>query len=101
VNHAWVRYRSYLAALEVNLGQFLQAYEHPAPQDEIVWGTIRGDENAPEPSSYPWSSGRQATFALETNQALVALAATAGQPPNTVSAGAPRPEPELRMTPKT
>jgi len=100
-NHAWVRYRSYLAALEVNLGQFCQAYEHPAPEDEAIWATIHGDESAPKPPSYPWSSQRQATFALETNQALVGLASKAGQAPSTVTGGAPRPEPELRLTPKT
>jgi hypothetical protein len=100
-NHAWVRYRSYLAAVEVNLGQFCDAYQHPAPQDEAIWATIRGRDDAPEPPSYPWSSARQATFALETNQALVALASQASEAPYSLSAGAPRPEPELRLTPKT
>jgi predicted acylesterase/phospholipase RssA len=100
-NHAWVRYRSYLAALEVNLGQFCDAYEHPMPQDEAIWSTIHGDTNAPEPPSYPWSSNRQATFALETNHALIELASKTSSAPAPVSNGAPRPEPELRLTPKT
>jgi predicted acylesterase/phospholipase RssA len=100
-NHAWVRYRSYLAAVEVNLGQFCEAYDHPIPQDEEIWPTIRGDFDAADPPSYPWSSAKQATFAFESKQALIALAASAGPAPATVTAGAPRPEPELRLTPKT
>jgi predicted acylesterase/phospholipase RssA len=100
-NHAWVRYRSYLAALEVNLGQFREAYEHALPQDDDIWPSIRGETGAADPPSYPWSSGRQATFAVETNQAVIALAARTGPSPATVAAGAPRPEPELRLTPKT
>jgi len=99
-NHAWVRYRSYLAALEVNLDQFANALLDPAPQDQAVWATIRGRSDAPEPPSYPWGSSRQAAFALDMNQALVDLAASAGPARQTVSAGAPKPEPELRLTPK-
>jgi predicted acylesterase/phospholipase RssA len=100
-NHAWVRYRSYIAALEVNLTQFRHAYEEPALQDETIWPTIHGDPDAAPPPSYPWASGRQATFALEANQALIAFAARVGPPPATAAAGAPRPEPELRLSPKT
>jgi predicted acylesterase/phospholipase RssA len=100
-NHAWVRYRSYLAALEVNLTRFRRAYEEPAPQDEAIWPTIQGDPESPPPPSYPWASSRQATFASEANQALIALSARVGEPPATVAAGAPRPEPELRLTPRT
>jgi len=100
-NHAWVRYRSYLAALEVNLDQFANAVLDPAPQDEAVWATIRGQSDAPEPPSYPWSSSRQAAFALDMNQALIDLAAAAGPARQTVSTGAPKPEPDLRLTPKT
>jgi hypothetical protein len=33
------------------------------------------------------------------NANLVALAAAVGEPPTTVVSGAPRPEPELRLTP--
>jgi len=100
-NHAWVRYRSYLAALEVNLDQFANAVLDPAPQDQAVWATIRGQSGAPDPPSYPWGSSRQAAFALDMNQALIDLAAAAGPARQTVSAGAPKPEPELRLTPKT
>ena len=100
-NHAWVRYRSFLAALEVNLGLFGHAYERPAPQDESIWETIRGDAGAPTAPSYAWSSGKQAAFAHEMNAALVTMASAVGPSPKTVEGGAPRPEPELRLTPKT
>jgi predicted acylesterase/phospholipase RssA len=100
-NHAWVRYRSFLSALEVNLGQFGHAYEHPAPQDDAIWATIRGVPGAPPAPSYPWSSARQAAFAHELSASLVSIASAVGPPPNTVAAGAPRPEPELRLNPKT
>jgi hypothetical protein len=100
-NHAWVRYRSYLAALEVNLDQFANALLDPAPQDQAIWATIRGRSDAPDPPSYPWGSSRQAAFALDMNQALIDLAAASGPARQTVSAGAPKPEPELRLTPKT
>ena len=100
-NHAWVRYRSFLAALEVNLGLFGHAYERPAPQDESIWETIRGDAGAPNAPSYAWSSGKQAAFARDMNAALVTMASAVGPSPKTVEGGAPRPEPELRLTPKT
>jgi predicted acylesterase/phospholipase RssA len=100
-NHAWVRYRSFLAALEVHVGLFGNAYEHPAPQDEAIWATIGGIPGAPPAPSYPWSSAKQAAFAHGINATLVSMASAVGPPPKTVAAGAPRPEPELRMTPKT
>jgi predicted acylesterase/phospholipase RssA len=100
-NHAWVRYRSFLAAFEEYLVRFSDAYENPAPQDEAIWTTIRGDPGAPPAPSYPWSSGKQAAFAHEMNAALVSLASAVGPAPKTAVAGAPRPEPELRLTPKT
>jgi predicted acylesterase/phospholipase RssA len=100
-NHAWVRYRSFLAALEVNLGQFGYAYEHPAPQDESIWETIRGEPGAPPAPSYAWSSGKQGAFAHDMNATLVSMASAVGPSPKTVAGGAPRPEPELRLTPKT
>jgi hypothetical protein len=100
-NHAWVRYRSYLSALEVSVGDFAQAYEDPVPQDEAIWPTIRGEATAQSPPSYPWSSSKQAAFARDLNTDLLTLAGAVGPPPKTASAGAPRPEPELRMTPKT
>jgi predicted acylesterase/phospholipase RssA len=100
-NHAWVRYRSYLAALELNLGEFSHAYEHPVPQDEGIWATIRGDPGAAPPPSYPWANTKQAWFALEMQRSIVRLASEVGPPPKTVATGAPRPEPELRLTPKT
>jgi predicted acylesterase/phospholipase RssA len=100
-NHAWVRYRSFLAALEVYVGLFGAAWDHPAPQDEAIWATIRGDPGAPPAPSYPWSSGKQAAFAHDMNATLVSLASAVGPPPRTVAAGAPRPEPEVRLTPKT
>jgi predicted acylesterase/phospholipase RssA len=100
-NHAWVRYRSYLAAIEVNLDQFANAVLDPAPQDQAIWATIRGQPGASEPPSYPWANSRQAAFALEVNQALIDLAAASGPARQTVSSGAPKPEPELRLTPKT
>jgi predicted acylesterase/phospholipase RssA len=100
-NHAWVRYRSFLAALEVQLGLFGDAWDHPAPQEEGIWATIRGDPGAPPAPSYPWSSARQAAFAHDMNATLVSLASAVGPPPRTVAGGAPRPEPELRLTPKT
>jgi hypothetical protein len=100
-NHAWVRYRSFLAALEVNLGQFGHAYEHPAPQDESIWETIRGEPGAPPAPGYAWSSGKQAAFAHDMNATLVSMASAVGPSPKTVAGGAPRPEPELRLTSKT
>jgi hypothetical protein len=100
-NHAWVRYRSFLAAFEEYLVRFGHAYENPAPQDEMIWTTIRGDPGGLPAPSYPWSSGKQAAFAHEMNATLVSLASAVGPAPKTAVAGAPRPEPELRLTPKT
>ena len=100
-NHAWVRFRSFLAALEVQVGLFGDAWNHPAPQDEAIWPTIHGASGARVPPSYPWSNAKQAAFAHDTSATLVSLASAVGPPPRTVAAGAPRPEPELRLSPKT
>ena len=102
-NHAWVRYRSYLAALEVNLGQFCAGVRTPGAPGRSHLGHNPRATGARR--NRPVTHGRadsQATFALETNQALD-RAGVEGRPgaPATVTGGAPRPEPELRLTPKT
>ena len=86
-NHAWVRYRSFLAALEVNLGQFGQAYEHPAPQDEAIWADHprRRERRRNRPVTHGRAPGRRLSPTRRTQALVVPGVEAAGPPPKTTA----------------
>lgn len=98
-NHAWVRYRSTMATLEEFLTRFQTSLTHPLPEDLVVWNLINGTSRS-APPSYPWPNQRRRGFALKATTSLAALVASWNdESPLAFSDGAPRPQPNLRITP--
>jgi Patatin-like phospholipase len=101
-NHAWVRYRSTMSALERLFNRFREAYLHPIPGDEKAWEVIQTPGGiAP---SFPWDP-QQAARAPQATRALVTLISHWAASRVRFQHGAPKPAPpdtapELRITPK-
>jgi len=99
-NHAWVRYRSYMSALESSVARFAASYNDPVSRQSEIWDTIRCRAGAPKPPSYPWQNASQAEFACEATGDLADAVSAPRPDDHTFTLGAPRPEPELRMIPR-
>jgi predicted acylesterase/phospholipase RssA len=95
-NHAWIRYRSTMCCLETMLEKFRNSYRNPHPEDATVWGSIRGEG---EPESYKWD-GAERDWASRATAELLALADHWFRGTDCFCHGAPRPRPELRISPK-
>lgn len=96
-NHRWVRYRNLMNVLSQYLGKFARAYDHVP-----MYGTPYR-ELIKNPPSYAWQSLTQKEFAKEQTEALRDLALSWQQSEHApvtknFQAGAPRPEPIMRIT---
>ncbi|HXX32109.1 MAG TPA: patatin-like phospholipase family protein [Myxococcaceae bacterium] len=95
-NHRWVRFRSTLAVLEGMLRTFGPAFRARPPPGARTFDDMLLERNGPPPSyPYPNAALRARAQALEQ----VLAGAPVGDPPG-LSSRAPRPEPQLRITPK-
>ena len=105
-NQRWVRYRSYIAALERALGRFEKGKVDFEGQS--ILDLISRSKHEP-PGSYRWgkrdedsegelSAEAQRELARAWTKALFELAEDAGS--NELSEGSPRPRPELGLTPR-
>jgi len=97
VNHVWVRYRTYVAALWTHLHLFGFAYGHPVPQDEPAWQFLKGDAPPPPFPSYRLAASHARELAELTARFVSVLNTT---PKPTAVDESPRPRPELRVTPR-
>ena len=95
-NHAWVRYRSTMCCLETSLEKFGNSYRNPLPVDLDVWNAIKGEGM---PRSYHWHGGQQ-QWAPQATKELALLAEKWLRGSECFSEGAPKPRPEMRITPK-
>jgi predicted acylesterase/phospholipase RssA len=95
-NHAWIRYRSTMCCLETTLEKFRNSYRNPHPGDSAVWNWIRGQG---VPKSYDWHGG-QRTWSPRATDEMVLMAEQWFQGAECFCNGAPRPRPELRISPK-
>ena len=97
VNHVWVRYRAYAAALWTHLRAFGVAYDHPMPQDEAAWRFVKGEAPPPPFPSYRLTPADARALADLTAHVASEVNAT---PTLAAVDQSPRPRPELRVTPK-
>jgi predicted acylesterase/phospholipase RssA len=95
-NHRWVRLRSALALLERSLRAFRTAIEAPPAPGARSYRDLLEEEGGPPPS-YRFDTNEQKLVARELTEALESAPTGAGE---SLSAGAPRPMPELRIVPK-
>ena len=95
-NHAWIRYRSTMCCLETWLEKLRNSYRNPHPEDATVWASIRGEG---QPESYKWDGG-QGDWAARATAEFLALADHWFEGTDCFCHGAPRPRPELRISPK-
>jgi hypothetical protein len=98
-NHRWVRFRSTMAALEVMLRDVCEVYADPLP-GEMTYAQLVARQRGEPPRSYFWKSPAQRRLALETCSRLCELVAGWQGEPATLTRGAPRPRPELRIRPR-
>jgi hypothetical protein len=99
-NHRWVRYRSTMFLLQEMLRKLQLGYRNPEPHDKdrtYEWLIRRRDE---PPTSYPWISDPQRTFAATETDCLIQLATRWSEADPSFQEGAPRPWPELRIMPR-
>jgi hypothetical protein len=95
-NHAWVRYRSTMCCLETFLEKFRNSCRNPIPEDVDLWKVIGGQG---QPPSYPWHGGQQ-VWAPQATAELVSLAEKWLRGQQCFCDGAPKPRPEMRITPR-
>lgn len=98
-NHRWVRFRSTMGALEELLEKLVRGYTDaqtakPFRSYEELLNRSAGDP----PRSYPYKPA-QRSFANEAIPKILELA-DAWSKANSLGAGAPNPEPELRIMPR-
>jgi Integrase core domain len=95
-NHAWIRYRSTMCCYQNSFERFANSYCNPLPQDRSVWLALKAGGCAP---SYPWK-GRQAQWAPESTAEFVGRILKWIETGECFCDGAPKPRPELRISPK-
>jgi hypothetical protein len=96
-NHRWVRCRSTVALLEDFIADLRDALEHPEPGDRTYRELIERRPGEP-PASYQLENAEQRQQALWLTAALEDLAGKLQS--RDLAAGAPRPEPALRIRPR-
>jgi predicted acylesterase/phospholipase RssA len=106
-NHRWVRFRSFMAALEDTLRRFRNGWEQssqasPPPSYEALLKRTPGSA----PKSYPTGTVAQRDYVIETTQKLLDCIEKGTVGDHTFDRGksskegrSPRPKPVLRMTP--
>ncbi|HEU5240307.1 MAG TPA: hypothetical protein VFU37_24440, partial [Pyrinomonadaceae bacterium] len=95
-NHAWIRYRSTMCSYQNSFERFANSYCNPLPQDQSAWPALKAGGSAP---SYPWK-GRQAQWAPESTAEFVGRILKWIETGECFCDGAPKPRPELRISPK-
>lgn len=96
-NHAWVRYRVYMAALHESACAFVRSLRNPIPQDAAAWSWVKNDAPPPDFPSYALNRAA-ATELLEIASALGSVGTDAPEPE--AMAESPKPRPELRLAPR-
>jgi len=82
--------------METVLEKFGNSCRNPLPQDVDVWNVINGQG---QPRSYPWQGGQQG-WAPQATAELASLAGKWLHGRECYCDGAPKPRPEMRITPK-
>lgn len=95
-NHAWIRYRSTMCCYQNSFERFANSYSHPLPQDQAIWPALKGSGLAP---SYHFRE-RQIHWAAESTAEFVGRILKWLEAGEWFCDGAPRPRPELRISPK-
>jgi predicted acylesterase/phospholipase RssA len=95
-NQRWVRYRSFMAALEVALTRFERGCTEHHPEDRSIRQLNERRRNE-QPGSYEWTE-KQRELALSATATLMELADTFDADA-TLTRDAPAPTPELRARP--
>ena len=95
-NHRWVRYRTAMSAIEEMLLRIHTAWTEPQPSDVPYPHWVAG---APKPPSYTWEQS-QDSVAVELTTCLVRAAETWAKTHPSLTGGAPRPRPEIRLRPR-
>ena len=95
-NRRWVRFRSTIALLEKTLRSFAAALIEPSPPGVRSFKDMLLERPGPPPS-YPYSSQALRGRAKALADALAAAPFAQGE---SLSKGAPRPEPELGIVPR-
>jgi predicted acylesterase/phospholipase RssA len=98
-NHRWIRYRLTMAGLEESLEQMLRGYRTPPQGGGPSYAElVRRGRRAP-PASYRFRNLREKAFAIRVTDGLEELALRWTMDPDSFIPGAPKPTPELRLTP--
>jgi predicted acylesterase/phospholipase RssA len=95
-NHAWIRYRSTMCCYQNSFERFANTYSHPLPQDHAIWPALKVGGPAP---SYPWR-GRQLHWAPNATADFVGLILKWIETGECFCDGAPKPRPEVRISPR-
>lgn len=97
-NHRWVRYRSTMSVIADMLRGIYERFTKPMPGD-LSYAELIQRENDDLPG-YKWEDIRQRAFAIKATTDLMELAEQWSQAPESFSSNAPKPLPELRITPR-
>jgi predicted acylesterase/phospholipase RssA len=98
-NHRWVRYRSSMDVIGTMLKGMVAAYDNPLPGDRSYAELItRGDDVLP--SSYRWTSRGHMEFGRDATGDLMNLARAWSNNAQSFNNRAPKPTPELRISPR-
>jgi Patatin-like phospholipase len=106
-NHRWVRYRSFMAALEDTLRRFRGGWERSAQASTpLSYDALLSREPGSAPKSYPPGTVAQRKFIIQTTQDLLDCIKQESPSDQTFDRGesssdgrSPRPKPALRMMP--
>ena len=104
-NHRWVRYRSFMAAVELVARRFRATWNDVTTQKNWrLYGALLNRAQGDPPVSYPFHRPDQQNFALSETAKLVDATATWTTDDKTFDrksnpGRSPRPKPGLRMMP--
>jgi len=100
-NHRWVRYRSTMAVLEEMLERLRRGYAHPPDAGELRYADLILRDRETPPDSYRWRRADQRDVARLTTQRVMELAQDLQASAESLAEGAPEPQPEARIVPRT
>lgn len=96
--HRWIRYRSAMAVLESFLEQMPKGYRQGLSARALC-DLIEVSRSSPTPS-FAWKNAKQSAFAVEATLRLIEMRESWKDNGETFGNGAPRPLPELRISPR-
>ena len=99
-SHRWTRYRSTLAALSKLVESFAGAYTAADEGGNRSYAQLSARGTTDPPGAYRWKRAAQRELGDELSAATAAAAGVVSATAETVSEGAPRPEPEARIVPR-